>query len=247
MAWGVDYSHYQNYPNVLEMAEDGVEFVIIKAWEGSSPDPHFATNISNAHAASMPAMAYVFLRPSDAPSSMRACFNHIGRTVLCLDWEASDVKASVVEAWMEEYELHYRRCGMVYYGLYPPDDPTPRIGKWPRWFPRYSSSPGLPPWDGIDKSPDWRDCYAIWQNSCTGRVNGVDGDVDTDQLAPALTIGDLMNWLNHGRVPHPHIDIVKPAIAKLQGALNVSGYDAGTVDGLWGPHTQSAIDRYNAD
>src|SRR5262245_52019232 len=175
MSRGIDYSHYQCPPSTSHMprAEDmraaGIEFVIIKAWEGDSPDPNFTANLADALSAGMPALAYVFLHASDHADRMRKCFEHIGNTVLCLDWEGAGVPASVVEAWMDEYEDYYKRRGLAYYGLYPPGEPTPRIGEWPRWFPRYASAPGLPPWDGASPSPDWRNFYAIWQNSCTGR------------------------------------------------------------------------------
>jgi len=250
---GVDYSHYQcppstgHAPDLERMQRDGVEFVILKAWEGNSPDPDFAANLRNARAAGMPVMAYVYLHASDDEARMQACFDVIGDTVLCLDWEDADTPAAIVEAWMDAYEDHFSRRGLCYYGLYPPAEATPRIGEWPRWFPRYAAAPGLLPWDGMDPEPDWRECWAIWQSSCSGRVDGIDGPVDLDELAPALTLSDLLAWLaddGSGPPPKPAIDVVKVAIAGLQRALNAEGYDAGTVDGLWGPHTQSAIDRY---
>jgi hypothetical protein len=36
-------------------------------------------------------------------------------------------------------------------------------------------------------------------------------------------------------------------VREAQSALNARGYDAGTVDGLWGPNTQSALRRFQAD
>src|SRR5262245_12878513 len=93
---GVDYSHYQGNPDVGNMSEDGVEFVLIKAWEGDSPDPEFKTNYANAKSRDLPVMAYVFLHASDDDERMAACFNFLGPdVVLCLDWEAEGVPASV--------------------------------------------------------------------------------------------------------------------------------------------------------
>ena len=249
---GVDYSHYQNPPSTAhapdpsKMLRDGVEFVIIKAWEADHSDPNFIENMHAARNAGMPAMAYVFLHSGDNDSRMQKCFDLIGTdTVLCLDWEDANTPASIVEAWMDAYEGQYNRRGMCYYGLYPPGNPTARIGEWPRWFPQYNTSPKLPPWDGLNPTPDWRECYAIWQNSDSGHVDGVSGPVDTNFLAPSLNIQELVDWLNQGRPPRPHIDIVEPAIKLLQLSLNMAGYNAGAVDGLWGPHTQQAIDEYS--
>jgi GH25 family lysozyme M1 (1,4-beta-N-acetylmuramidase) len=58
---GCDYSHYQNTPDVAALASGGVEFVIIKAWEGSSPDPDFTVNLDNALAVDMPALSLTSL------------------------------------------------------------------------------------------------------------------------------------------------------------------------------------------
>lgn len=247
---GVDYSHYQcppstaHMPDAARMKADGIGFAIVKAWEGNNPDPNFEANVADAQRAGMPVLAYVYLHNGDDAERMRACFDHVGGLVLCLDWEDAATPASVVEAWMDAYESRFKRRGLAYYGAYPPAEPTERIGLWPRWFPNYATSPRIPPWDGIDPRPDWRDCWAIWQCADDGRVDGIDGNVDIDQLAPALSIEDLVAWLGEDRPPRPQIDIVKPAIERLQLALNIAGWDAGEVDGLWGPHTQSAIDAY---
>jgi lysozyme len=244
---GVDYSHYQDYPDVPKMAAAGIQFVVIKAWEGSSPDPQFAVNLANAQAAGMPVMAYVYLHADDSADDMQACFDSIGDTVLCLDWEMEGVPAAAVERWMDAYEARYLRQGMNYYGLYPPAAPSARIGQWPRWFPEYTSwnNLKLKPWDGTTANPDWRECWAIWQSSETGQVPGCPGNqTDLNQLAPPITIDDLNKWLAKGTLPPPRPDTVKPAIAMLQFALNQMGYDAGTVDGLWGSNTQTAINHY---
>src|SRR5262245_46549481 len=160
--WGVDYSHWQcppltaRWPDVRAMAAAGVEFVILKAWEGSGPDTTFVRNLHDARAANMPALAYVYLHASDDLNRMLQCFETIGDTVLCLDWEDTATLASVVEAWMDAYEAHAGRRGLAYYGAYPPAEPTARIGQWPRWFPNYADTPRIPPWDGVDAHPDWR-------------------------------------------------------------------------------------------
>jgi hypothetical protein len=36
-------------------------------------------------------------------------------------------------------------------------------------------------------------------------------------------------------------------VRSAQAALNAQGYDAGTVDGQWGPNTQSAVRRFQAE
>lgn len=250
---GVDYSHWQNPPNTSyppdpkRMALDGVEFVMIKAWEGDSPDPNYKENWANALSENMPRMAYIWVHASDSNQRIQNCFNFLGDDiVIMLDWEQEGVPSSAVELWMDAYEARYNRQGSIYYGLYPPDNPTPRIGQWLRVFPEYCSTSQLKmqPWDG-SPDPDWRYCWAIWQSSQNGKVDGIDGNCDLDQLAPNITLDDFLEWLDNG-TPLPHrVDVVRPAIRMLQLALNHMGYNAGATDGLWGPHTQQAINNYS--
>jgi len=249
---GCDYSHYQCPPNtshppdVAQMQASGIQFVMIKAWEGASPDPNFQENLANARTFGMPLMGYVYLHASDNNSSMQQCFDSLDGAVIMLDWEENGVPASILEAWMDAYEARFGRQGTAYYGLYPPAQPTARIGLWPRVFPEYTSQSGLklPPWNG-EPNPDWRGCWAIWQSSASGSVPGIAGHVDLDQLAPPITIEDLAAWLDNGTPLPPRPDVVKPAIRMLQLGLNHMGYNAGAIDGLWGPNTQRAIDDYS--
>jgi|SRR5215471_15192451 len=250
---GTDYSHWQNPPNtshppdVRRMTADGIEFVIIKAWEGDNPDPAFKENWANAEAENKPRMAYVWLHESDNDARRQACFNFIGPKVpIMLDWEQEGVSSVTVEHWQDAIEAHYGRDGAIYYGLYPPDQPTPRIGQWLRVFAEYTSPSGLKlaPWDGSPR-PDWRYCWAIWQSSEKGSIDGIEGDSDLDQLAPCITIDDFIAWLDNGEPLPARPDIVKAAIRGLQVALDVMGYDAGPPDGLWGPNTQDAINDYS--
>jgi len=244
---GVDYSHYQGNPDVAAMQRDGIQFVILKAWEADNHDPEYKTNLANARQHNMPVLAYVWLHASDTHTRMQHCFDYLDGAVIALDWEQDGVPASIVEQWMDAYETYAGRQGLCYYGLYPPDNPTPRLGEWPRWFPEYCSTSQLKlqPWDG-SPAPDWRHCWAIWQYSESGHVAGVEGsDCDLDQLAPTITLDDFKSWLNDG-TPLPHrVDVVRPAIRLLQLALDHMGYDAGPPDGLWGPHTQQAVEDYS--
>jgi len=250
---GVDYSHWQNPPNtnyppdVRQMQAAGMQFVIIKAWEADNPDPNFKENWANAEADNMPRLAYVWLHESDSDARRNACFNFLGDNIpIMLDWEQEGVSNVTVEHWMDAIEKRYGRDGAIYYGLYPPDTPTARIGQWLRVFPEYctQSQLKLPPWDG-DANPDWRNCWAIWQSTEKANIDGIDGLNDLDQLAPCITIEDFVAWLDNGEPLPAAPDTVKPAIRRLQFRLNGAGYEAGQPDGLWGQHTQSAINDYS--
>ena len=48
----------------------------------------------------------------------------------------------------------------------------------------------------------------------------------------------------NGRPPASTPHATDSTVRKAQAALNDKGYDAGTVDGRWGPSTQSAVRRF---
>jgi len=228
------------------MKADGIQFVMIKAWEADTPDPNYKQNLATARQGNLPIMAYVWLHASDNPSRMQACFDYLDGAVIMLDWEQAGVPTAIVNKWQDEYEAYANRQGAIYYGLYPPDTPNARVGQWLRVFPEYCSYTNIKlfPWDG-SPNPDWRNCWGIWQNSETATVDGIDGNSDTDYLAPTITIEDFAAWLDEGTPLPNRIDLVKPAIRLLQAALDSLGYNAGAPDGLWGPRTQTAIDDYS--
>ena len=69
---GVDISSYQADVDMQKLKEQGIEFIFIKASEGSShQDPMFAVNWGNAKEAGLPAGAYHFFS-YDSPGSTQA-------------------------------------------------------------------------------------------------------------------------------------------------------------------------------
>jgi Glycosyl hydrolases family 25/Putative peptidoglycan binding domain len=186
---GVDISHHNGDVSIPALQQAGMQFCGIKAWEADNPDPMYQTNVANCQKHGMPYWAYVFLHKTDTPARMQACFDFIGPdVVLAPDWEYEDVPAEVVEDWMDAYESRYEREGMNYYGLYPPDEATPRIEQWQHWFARYNTYPGI-------------DDYLIWQFSESGVIPGCSGYFDLNQLADGVSIDDFVGWLNAGGAP----------------------------------------------
>src|SRR5262245_52613983 len=236
--FGADISHYQGAIDFEALVAAGCQFLGIKAWEHGQADSMFGRNRDEARRSHMAHWGYAFLHDSDTDDQITACIHALGGTVLALDWEAPDCSARTVERWMEKYESICGRQGLAYYGLYPPQAATARIGEWPRWFPEYANASKLMPWNG-QLNPDWRECYAIWQFSSKVRIDGYSGDLDADQLAPAIPIGALEKWLDSGTWPPipelPEIPI--RTASEMQLALLMRGYSVGPagVDGIWGP------------
>jgi hypothetical protein len=234
---GVDISHHNGSHPVPQLHAAGMQFCGIKAWEGDSPDPEYENNAADCIACGMPYWAYVYLHASDTPRSMQDCFDFIGEgMVLAPDWEEAGTPAEIVEDWMDAYENAYGREGMNYYGLYPPDSVTPRIAAWPKWFARYNSYAGI-------------DDYAVWQYSGTGRIAGLSGQWDLDELAEGLSIEAFAGWLKTGGAPpkpSPHpaaLPILRmgdsgPAVRVLQRFVGVPWL---TNDGVFGKATDYIV------
>src|SRR5215467_13019936 len=153
--FGIDISHYQGQVNFDMLANSGVEFIGMKAWENGQPDSMFESNRNQTRRTGIPCWGYVYMHNSDTDDQIQRCFQTLADTVIALDWESPDCMANTVERWMDAYERHAQRQGLCYYGLYPPQPATSRIGEWPRWFPEYTdpSNLKLMPWLG-QPNPD---------------------------------------------------------------------------------------------
>jgi GH25 family lysozyme M1 (1,4-beta-N-acetylmuramidase) len=66
---GFDISHFDGAINWSQVAKAGMDFVIIKATDGTSSDRQFASNRNGANSIELPAAFYHFVRPRDTVSS----------------------------------------------------------------------------------------------------------------------------------------------------------------------------------
>lgn len=258
---GVDVSHYQGRPDWDKLRADGIAFALIKCSEAGAIDEQFEFNRQAAIDHDIPWLPYAFLRPGDDEAAMAKFFDAVGRAGIpaALDWEASDVPASVMERWIDVSQARSGRAPLAYYGLYPPAPLTPKIRQCLRWYPQYPGSatadPKIPPWDGRTAVTDWSKCWFIWQWTGSGSIPGVGGAVDLDRLS--CSAGVFQNWYATGNLPAvapppgpppgslPITRVLRlhatgADVAALQQRLQDLGF-AISVDGTFGPLTQQAV------
>lgn len=180
---GVDISSYQVDVDMAELKSQGIQFIYIKATEGSAhQDEYFSQNWGRAAAASLPAGAYHFFS-FDSPGATQAQ-NFIsvvgpsleGRLLPVLDVELSgDYKehppetADVVRevrAFSDAIQQQYGVKPMLYaqwdvYLRYLRSD----FGDYPRWV----RSVYWPVW--LEAGNDW----LVWQYSGRGQLQGYSG------------------------------------------------------------------------
>lgn len=185
---GIDVSKWQGEINWNKVREAGIDFVMIKAGEGTAMESTFLRNISGAKAAGIQCGIYWFANArcvQDARTEAQACLNVIKNYKLeypvVYDFEYRTLDngnplannralcTETINAFLFEMES-YGYYSMVYTNKDFPqrylniNDITSRFALW---YANYSI-----------KEPDVK--CSIWQYSCTGRLDGIPNDVDRD-------------------------------------------------------------------
>jgi lysozyme len=198
---GIDVSHYDGTVDWTQVAAAGRKFGIAKATEGTgSHDSTFAANWSSMKSAGLLRGAYHFFRSNeDAQAQAQAFVNALGALgpgdlPPMLDLETSDGEsgstvASKALAWLQAVEQMTGRKPILY--TYP-DFWQNQIGA-PSGFTDYPlniANYGVKCPNVVGSWPTW----TIWQNSDTGSVSGVSGQVDEDvfngDLASLMKLAD---------------------------------------------------------
>ena len=183
---GIDVSQYQGSIDFKKVKSAGIEFVIIRAGYGryaSQKDPYFEQNYKNAKLAGLKVGAYWYsyaTSSADAISEAKACTEAIkGKQFdypIYFDLEEQSQFAkgrefcdNLVKSFCGELEKND-----YFAGLYISRSPlqnyiSDSIAKrYALWIAEYSSKCN---YDGA---------YGMWQYSSTGKVNGINGNVDMD-------------------------------------------------------------------
>ena len=202
---GVDISEYQAYVDMDTLAGQGIEFVYMKATEGSGyKDSRFEENWANAGKSGIPAGAYHFFS-FDSPGKMQAG-NYIntvgnldGKLIPAVDVEFYADKrqnppdresvAAELRDFLDALEEEYHVKPMIYcpreiYEKYI----APYFDDYPRWI-RSVYYPAQ-----FEAGNSW----VIWQYCDTGELDGYKGGerfIDLDVLRrgtdlEALTVGE---------------------------------------------------------
>ena len=184
---GVDVSVFQGFNiDYNKVKQAGYSFVMPRCGYGNmvaypyQKDPTFETNYKNAKAAGLSVGTYFYSYALDADSAKREAqgvLNVIkGKQFdypIALDIEensqmnlSAGQKAAVIEAFISVLENAGYYVVLYSYESFLNTVPITTLAKYDIWC------------ANIDKKPSMR--YGIWQDSWTGRINGINGDVDTD-------------------------------------------------------------------
>ena len=185
---GIDVSVYQGNIDWKAVRNSGIEFAIIRAGgsdAGFYKDSKFEQNYANAKAVGMPVGAYYFVgsgctSKADGIADARRFLDIIrGKSFeypVYIDLESTSpsAKSGATEAcigFCETMENAGYYCGIYASDVSGFNDRLDLSGlsKFDKWVARYGSKPV------IVKN------YGIWQKSDSGRINGINENVDLDE------------------------------------------------------------------
>jgi lysozyme len=213
---GIDVASYQ-HPNGTAIdwtavSRSGIRFVFTKATEGTTyTNPHFASDRAGALAQGMGVGSYHYARPTNDPISdaqhylsVRGTESPRGTLPPVLDLEVTEGQTpaqlsdwayrwmSYVEAMTGRTPIFYSYVNFIKASM----APDSRLSRFPLWLACYcSGAPDAPaPWNS----------WLFWQYTSTGRVPGIEGNVDQNRyngtllslqrlalIAPSVASGDL--------------------------------------------------------
>ncbi|MGN0631861.1 MAG: glycoside hydrolase family 25 protein [Ruminococcus sp.] len=183
--YGIDVSVYQGSVDWQAVKDSGVEFAIIRAGYGkhaNQEDRYFDINMKNAKEAGLDCGAYWFsyaLTPEDAEKEAEAFYEVIKgykfEYPVFFDYETSDQynlkpeqSTAIIHAFcekMESYGYYVSLCSYVGFLNYRIESEV--FDRFDTWIAHYDVKV---PWYSRD--------YGIWQYSSTGKVPGINYDVD---------------------------------------------------------------------
>jgi lysozyme len=217
MPRGIDISNHQGYIDWKAVANSGIQFAAIKATESVDfVDPYFERNWKEAHNNGLVCWAYHFCRPEYNRDARREADFYVSNvTRLVGDLVEGDSLAGDIESpgnhnygpWF----LYWLEIMESYIGFKPPayTAPTyinslnlnlPKIGTYPLWLANWKQTfPTAPaPWDVI----------SMWQYTDSGRVPGINGDVDLDRFNGTIEqmkmLGKPADIIVEPEKPQPH-------------------------------------------
>lgn len=186
---GIDVSYWQGDVDWKKARAAGIDFVMIKAGEGTQVEPNFIKNITGAKNAGIQCGVYWFSNArniEDCHKEAQACLNTIKGYQLEYP-VVYDFEYRTVELPNNPLKYDRNKCTEViytflsdiesagYYAMIYSNKDFPQrylniktlTDRFDFWYANYSIS-----------EPDVS--CGIWQKSCTGRVNGISTDVDLD-------------------------------------------------------------------
>lgn len=176
---GIDISSHNGMINFEGVASDSIEFVFIKASEGTGfRDPNFSINYEKAHRAGLRVGAYHYFRFDEEGRPQAVQFlKTIGNRSLDLG-VAIDVEEHGNAKGVDDATIKSRLTDMIEYlnmrgyrtTLYSNTD-----GYYQYLSPQFE---GMPVWICSFYEDPFEQDFSFWQYSHSGKVKGIEGKVD---------------------------------------------------------------------
>lgn len=250
----LDLSHHNDVSKggFGAMREFGVRGIIHKATQGLDyVDKTFEDRRADAISAGLLWGAYHFGDDSDSEKQARHFVESCkpeNDTLVALDIEPNGEHSMTIaqgQVFLETVAQELGRAAVVYAGFYTLDghmteSQTSYFGQHRLWLASYNSAP---------KTPKAWQAPWLWQFSGDGRnshgirVPGVSLGVDMNTFGGSLD--ELaQSWADPAAVkPETEAD-AHTAIVLLQAMLSTAGFSPGPIDGLLGPQTVRAVQRW---
>jgi lysozyme len=188
---GVDVSVYQGAVNWTDVKAAGMDFAIARISDGSDLDTEFASNWSGMATAGLVRGAYQFFEPGEDPTAQATIvINAVGMLKdgdlpVTADMEVTGGQSAAtiagnLQTWANAVKTGTGKTPMIYTaeGFWNASVNSSAFTADPLWVANWGvACPGLPNgWTG----------WAFWQDSDTGAVSGISGNVDTDEYNGTL-------------------------------------------------------------
>lgn len=182
---GIDVSSYQGNIDWAQVKASGIDFAYIKATEGTALlDSNFLVNFAKATLAGVKVGAYHYGHPNEDPIANANVFinavkrSGYGDLPLVLDLEITGGLTTGFDVWAEKFLEQVKsatnRPVMLYSGEWFTQNYLVSLtSKYPLWIAKYGTIPPNLKW-------------TVWQQSETGQVPGIQGNVDIDEGADSL-------------------------------------------------------------
>lgn len=180
---GIDVSYYQGKIDWNKIKQNkAVDFVYLKATEGITyHDKKYTHNANELEKLNIPYGSYHFFEPKDDGKKQAKNFlsNLQDKSILppVLDVEISksvdkNLIAKRVKDWLDYVEKNIQCKPIIYsYRSFWEEYLGADFADYDFWLADYAKSPKL---------PEGEKSWVIWQNSQSGKINGIAGNVDTD-------------------------------------------------------------------
>lgn len=232
---GIDVSNHNGNINWNQVKNNGVEAVYIKASEGTTfTDSYLENNYNGAKSVGLPVGFYHFLVGTSLPETQAEnFFNNIRNKEVnlkvCLDVEKTNFDINnFIQRFIARFSQLSNLPFVIYTGAYfAKNNINSNIkANYPLWVAHY----GVNPWGStIDTGFN---SIIGHQYTETGIVSGISGYCDINVFKDSI-------YVNNTPKPSPYVKNEK--IRQLQLVCNQMNNSNLSLDGIWGPLTDSAV------